>query len=137
MQYTVVYCTVYPRLSFALRYRVADCAAVYESGHRHSGVYYVKPGAAACPVPVWCDMDTTPGGWLLFQRRQDGSVNFTRNWAQYRDGFGHVAGEHWLGNDNLFLLTNQVSCVDLEGVQGGRGGGGGGGGGLGYWRNGQ
>ncbi|XP_076470094.1 uncharacterized protein LOC143300366 [Babylonia areolata] len=84
-----------------------DCAAVFSSGHRQSGVYYVRPHAAACPVPVWCDMDTPPGGWLLFQRRQDGSVPFKRDWDQYRDGFGSVDGEHWLGNDNLFLLTNQ------------------------------
>ncbi|XP_076448814.1 uncharacterized protein LOC143285434 [Babylonia areolata] len=84
-----------------------DCAEVFEGGHRRSGVYYVKPTAAACPVPVWCDMDTPPGGWLLFQRRQDGSVPFKQDWAHYRDGFGRVDGEHWLGNDNLFLLSNQ------------------------------
>nr|KAG5703448.1 hypothetical protein BaRGS_022497 [Batillaria attramentaria] len=84
-----------------------DCAAVFEGGHKQSGVYYVKPGTAACPVPVWCDMDTPPGGWLLFQRRQDGSVSFRHNWDEYRDGFGNVAGEHWLGNDNIFLLSNQ------------------------------
>ncbi|KAL8574588.1 hypothetical protein ACOMHN_061588 [Nucella lapillus] len=84
-----------------------DCTAVFEGGHRQSGVYYVKPTAAACPVPVWCDMDTPPGGWLVLQRRQDGSLNFKQNWVQYQDGFGNVAGEHWLGNDNMFLLSNQ------------------------------
>lgn len=84
-----------------------DCAEVFSGGHTRSGVYYVKPATAACPVPVWCDMDTPPGGWLLLQRRQDGSVSFNRDWATYKDGFGNVAGEHWLGNDNMFLLTNQ------------------------------
>lgn len=87
---------------------VADCAAVFEGGHKQSGVYYVKPTTSACPVPVWCDMDTPPGGWLVLQRRQDGSTNFKRDWAAYKDGFGNVAGEHWLGNDNMFLLSNQV-----------------------------
>ena len=99
----------------------ADCAAVFAGGHKRSGVYYVKPTTAGCPVPVWCDMDTPPGGWLVFQRRQDGTVGFNRNWAQYRHGFGNVAGEHWLGNDNLFLLSNQVTLP--QGREGPREGG--------------
>lgn len=33
----------------------------------------------------------------VFQRRQDGSINFFRGWEAYRDGFGKLTGEHWLG----------------------------------------
>ena len=33
----------------------------------------------------------------VFQRRMDGTVNFFRGWEQYRNGFGHAAGEYWLG----------------------------------------
>ena len=43
----------------------------------------------------------------MLQRRQDGSTNFTQDWDTYRHGFGDVTNEFWLGNDNLFLLTNQ------------------------------
>ena len=53
-------------------------------------------------------MDTPPGGWLVIQRRTDGKVSFTHNWDEYRQGFGDVTSEFWLGNDNLFLLTNQL-----------------------------
>lgn len=33
----------------------------------------------------------------VFQRREDGTVNFFRGWEAYRDGFGKLTGEHWLG----------------------------------------
>ena len=37
----------------------------------------------------------------MFQRRFDGSLSFTRSWAEYRDGFGEPTGEFWLGNEIL------------------------------------
>ncbi|XP_072513263.1 microfibril-associated glycoprotein 4-like [Salminus brasiliensis] len=60
-------------------------------------------------------MDT--GGWTVFQRRMDGSVNFYRGWDYYRAGFGFADGEYWLGLENLFHLTLRKKYelrVDME-----------------------
>jgi len=34
----------------------------------------------------------------VFQRRKDGTVGFWRNFSEYATGFGHPAGEFWLGS---------------------------------------
>ncbi|XP_071963311.1 ficolin-2-like [Antedon mediterranea] len=74
------------------------------------------------PFRVYCDMDTDGGGWTVFQRREDGSMNFYRNWAAYKAGFGNVNGEHWLGNDNIHRLTSDGHFelrVDMSTFEGG------------------
>ena len=54
----------------------------------------------------------------MFQKRFDGSVDFYRNWANYTQGFGVLAGgEFWWGLDNIQSLTAQGTWqirVDLE-----------------------
>ena len=55
----------------------------------------------------YCDATTDGGRWLVVQRRQDGTVNFNRNWVEYEDGFGSLTGEFWYGLRPLHCLTNQ------------------------------
>ena len=43
----------------------------------------------------------------MFQRRVNGSIDFYRNWTEYKHGFGILDHEFWLGNEKLFYLTNQ------------------------------
>ena len=45
------------------------------------------------------------GGWTVIQRRQDGTVDFQRNWNDYSNGFGHLETEFWFGNKNIHDLT--------------------------------
>ena len=70
---------------------------------------------------VYCDMETHGGGWTVFQRREDGSINFYRNWADYENGFGDLTGEFWLGLSKIHRLTKEGSNtlrVDLEDFEG-------------------
>jgi len=46
-------------------------------------------------------------GWTLMQHRLDGSVDFYRNWSEYRLGFGQLDGEFWLGNEHIHQITRQ------------------------------
>ncbi|XP_071790441.1 ficolin-1-like [Asterias amurensis] len=103
----------------------ADCQALLDAGNTESGVYTVSLPNSQELLDVNCEMiDTT--GWLVFQRRLNGSVNFTRNWNEYKRGFGNLQGEFWLGNEAVRLLTGlaesnwtiRVDLTDETGVEG-------------------
>ncbi|KAK2162650.1 hypothetical protein LSH36_94g00051 [Paralvinella palmiformis] len=82
-----------------------DCYDHYKFGRRRDMPMKIKPVASHTAIEVFCDM--TNGGWTIIQRRFDGTVDFFRDWDQYKKGFGSSTGEFWLGNDNIHVLTNQ------------------------------
>ncbi|KAL0155053.1 hypothetical protein M9458_049316, partial [Cirrhinus mrigala] len=73
--------------------------------------------------PVFCDMESSGGGWTLIQHRFDGSTSFNRTWDEYKNGFGKLTEEFWLGNDKINLLTKaknmslRIEIEDFEGVK--------------------
>lgn len=72
-----------------------------------SRVYLIKPDGFPEPFETYCDTEAPAGGWTVIYRRVDGSVKFDRDWEAYKNGFGFLSSEFWLGNNKLSYLTNQ------------------------------
>ncbi|PIK59705.1 putative ficolin-2-like [Apostichopus japonicus] len=51
-----------------------------------SGVYLILPTDSLEPFQVYCNNSIAGGGWTVFQRRIDGSIDFYRNWNDYTQG---------------------------------------------------
>ncbi|XP_066930066.1 ficolin-1-like [Clytia hemisphaerica] len=82
-----------------------DCKDLYDRGARQSGVYMVNLMGRQKKA-VRCNMDVEDGGWLVFTRRTSQKIeNFNRLWNEYKNGFGNMETEFWLGNDLLHELT--------------------------------
>ena len=98
-----------------------NCAGIYKSGERKDGVYTIKPDNMSA-FDVLCDQTTAGGGWTVFQQRLDGSVDFYLNWSDYKQGFGNLSGEFWLGLKKIYRLTSHDNIntmrVDLEDFEG-------------------
>lgn len=65
-------------------------------------------------LQVFCDMETSGGGWTIIQRRKSGLVSFYQDWRQYKQGFGSIRGDFWLGNEHIHRLTRQPSRLRVE-----------------------
>ncbi|KAM4720209.1 tenascin-like isoform 4-T4 [Anableps anableps] len=84
-----------------------DCAQILLNGETTSGLYTIYIGGEESqPVQVYCDMTTDGGGWVVFLRRQNGKLEFFRNWKNYTAGFGNMNDEFWLGLSNLHKITS-------------------------------
>ncbi|XP_077354308.1 tenascin-like isoform X2 [Festucalex cinctus] len=95
-----------------------DCAQIFLNGENTSGVYTIYvAGVESQVIQVYCDMETDGGGWMVFLRRQNGRLEFFRNWKNYTAGFGNMNDEFWLGLSNLHKITTAgqyVLRVDLR-----------------------
>ncbi|XP_053195922.1 tenascin isoform X2 [Scomber japonicus] len=84
-----------------------DCAQILLNGETASGLHQIYVGGEESqPIQVYCDMTTDGGGWMVLLRRQNGKLDFYRNWKNYTAGFGNMNDEFWLGLSNLHKITS-------------------------------
>uniref|UniRef100_A0A3P8RUI7 Fibrinogen gamma chain n=1 Tax=Amphiprion percula TaxID=161767 RepID=A0A3P8RUI7_AMPPE len=92
-----------------------DCQDIANKGATTSGLYYVRPEKATEQFLVYCEIDSFGRGFTVIQRRRDGSVDFHKDWIQYKEGFGYLSPddttEFWLGNEKIHLLTATSSTI--------------------------
>ncbi|XP_059219589.1 microfibril-associated glycoprotein 4 [Stomoxys calcitrans] len=109
---------------FDIRYDVIPekCATNYTPINCHeatactkrNGIYKIQIDSYSYdPFLVECDAKTENGGWIVIQKRQDGSEDFYRDWKDYKNGFGSLPGEFWIGLDKLFALTHYLGSQEL------------------------
>ncbi|KAM9322403.1 angiopoietin-related protein 4 [Pholidichthys leucotaenia] len=92
----------------------SDCHELFIRGETTSGVYTIQPVNSE-PFKVFCEM-TPKGGWTVIQRRHDGSVDFDRLWQEYKEGFGGLNGEFWLGLEKIHSIVKDggyILCIKL------------------------
>uniref|UniRef100_A0A8C0G6N4 Angiopoietin like 4 n=1 Tax=Chelonoidis abingdonii TaxID=106734 RepID=A0A8C0G6N4_CHEAB len=95
-----------------------DCQQLFLAGERSSGVFQIQP-LGSQPFKVYCDM--TAGGWTVIQRRLDGSVDFDQLWEAYRNGFGDLSSDFWLGLEKIYHIVQEgrynlsIELQDWEG----------------------
>ncbi|XP_025097316.1 uncharacterized protein LOC112565776 [Pomacea canaliculata] len=101
--------------------RVTRSCRGWQGAESKSGVYHIHLPYNKGHRVVWCDMESGGGGWLVFQRRRDFSVDFDRNWTEYEQGFGDIHGDFWLGLSTLHIMTRcqdvrlRVDIMDIRG----------------------
>ncbi|XP_062974729.1 fibrinogen-like protein 1-like protein [Elgaria multicarinata webbii] len=95
-------------------YLARDCRAAYRSGRRQSGLYVIRPKRYPSLVVVYCDMEYDGGGWTVLHRndvhtalQSNQTTLWSSQWDAYKHGFGDLLGNHWLGNEFMYLLTRQ------------------------------
>uniref|UniRef100_H2Z0Z4 Fibrinogen C-terminal domain-containing protein n=1 Tax=Ciona savignyi TaxID=51511 RepID=H2Z0Z4_CIOSA len=94
-----------------------SCKEALQLGRNVSGIHYIHNPRNQQILEVYCDQTTDNGGWMVIQRRTDGSENFYRTWAEYQEKFGNIYNEFWLGLENLHALTRTGSYelrIELE-----------------------
>ncbi|GBO43623.1 Techylectin-5A, partial [Araneus ventricosus] len=98
---------------------IRDCSEVLASGRNESGVYTIwpkEPSTTGKPLQVYCDMETDGGGWTVIQRRGKFPVqqDFYKDWESYKNGFGNITQEFWLGNENIRVLCEGGCKIRFE-----------------------
>jgi hypothetical protein len=95
-----------------------DCSCQtypYPKRNRTTRCLELRAGLTDTISDVFCPItngENKHNHWLRIQNRQTNTVNFNRTWNEYRRGFGNILNQtdFWIGNENLYWLTNNYQC---------------------------
>ncbi|XP_063302182.1 angiopoietin-related protein 7-like [Pelobates fuscus] len=92
-----------------------DCSDIWLRNQSSvSGVYIIKPIGATNSFEAFCEMKADGGLSLIQSHNGNDQLPFDTDWNDYKEGFGTLTGEHWLGLEKMYLLTHQGSrAADL------------------------
>ncbi|KAH3750994.1 fibroleukin-like [Dreissena polymorpha] len=87
---------------------------------KESGIHTIYPDFKTSGLEVYCEIDQGKA-WVVIQRRRYGTVDFDRSWEEYKNGFGNLTGDFWLGNEYIYHMTKYQSRqlrIDMETFEG-------------------
>ncbi|XP_017945505.2 fibrinogen-like protein 1-like protein [Xenopus tropicalis] len=109
-----------PRDGVYLELLAKDCRGAFLNLRRQNGLYVIHPKNSP-PMAVYCDVSEQGQGWTVLQRNTLQKTLFEDpTWGTYKEGFGNLMADHWLGNEMIYLLTRQntftvrFSVVDAQ-----------------------
>ncbi|XP_021359478.1 fibrinogen-like protein A [Mizuhopecten yessoensis] len=78
-----------------------------------SGEYQIKYKDGSS-MNLFCDMDAAEGPWAVIHSRTHGNVDFYRNWVEYKNGFGNLNGDFWIGKLGLYMVQNIEKNINFK-----------------------
>ncbi|XP_058829144.1 ficolin-1-like [Topomyia yanbarensis] len=86
-----------------------------------SGLYQLElNGEGSELVTVFCEQQQYGGGWLVIMQQSKGLVDFNRSWADYKNGFGDIGGDFWMGLEQIHQIVSKakyellIDMVDFD-----------------------
>lgn len=90
-------------------WRPANCYEIHKKKPElPDGIYgiYLFDDEPSKVTRVFCEM--SKGGWTIIFNKVTPNATFDKLWNDYRDGFGEIDGDHWLGLIPMSLLTQRT-----------------------------
>lgn len=67
------------------------------------------------PINVYCDLNDNLLGWtIVMKRKVDRTKFWQKSWKEYKEGFGDVNDNYWIGLENLHRLAKNFGAGFLE-----------------------
>ena len=80
-----------------------------------SGITIIRPDDGEA-FPVYCNMRKFGGGWTRILYRSSHKMSFSLNWNAYKNGFGYLGSDGWLGLEKIHRLTKYKPATLLVSI---------------------